>query len=1825
MNIVWFIFIFMATAMLTLSSKLQAQIDPVEFSLQQSYHATLRWDNIEAAPYWVEGKRPQYQHSLQMHTIHFLKNSYVIVRLPARRYLRLYSPHHILQTQDWHISISNGSGIWIQTRLQNTNDPASLIIPQHHTHERLVRLRFSGQHSANKAETALFLSRLEHLGTIAPYRNSIPLNSSKHTVRREHQSGGTHYWQLVPTAQTSIVLTGPKRIKLQHRSYSLNNKHGNDFQHQHTYHLNLTLNGKPWKHLTVNTTVETHEVLYVDNAAQTMSRLNQHFIEIPDGTHTLAINSSQSVLARLTAQSADYLFPQLNAPNITANDVRNQLQAQPAVPLTWPLNATQVSGFASARIDQLEYLTAALVKDNAHRNSPLSAAMIMQTVANTSNDVPKTSNTAQQLLGAYTFFRHLYPEKLSFRTSLPDTSPMPATPRFQAFHTPRLLAVDNRNQGIIISAQHTSSAAHQSNNAYFIPLPDNEKHAHQYPVPPRDIVSTLRLIVHQAALATSTSLFLQYDDAAIMSFEVEPQRTLPTNHYAPDLNQAALAVLSLPMDPGTNTTTTVNRAATRVWAKTIAKNIAPAAILELPLPPHVNNIKLWRAPGTPVQAALQYRSSKSQRLNEIDYLRTFHDANGKDGVTTEQLKQLLGITPAKNIPAILINDWLPIARQLRNQKKIFSTPINPTWKEPTGTSPLSSVEWQKHRRLAVQAEQHQQWLTALEQWSIVAQGTSGHAQRESHVARISALQQLGEHYLSNQLLKGWFLHAKDQQLRHTAKRLLAIEYIRAGNTATLMGLLASALLFEPIAENIRPYINLLMDRNQYQHALLLALALPPTQRPNEALMLAAYKLKWWHVFDATQRNLAPAQQQLWLGYRAVTQGDFATAQIHWQQAGEKGQHLIQFLQQRKRIISDLSSIDKMNRSNAMLHKKSQQHWQSHHPGPYSWQSSPEIVTDHSGIKYIHAIEQDTLAPAFITNQKRPVKINVYGPITLRFRARVLHPAGNTTPIDDWLIVRQGQQSTVSPINANRPTQGLALVSSSTSIPGAKLEMQYTLGVGYHELTVAAAQHELLLQVSAYRPQLPLPFSVPLLPQDITTTIRHQRNATNHKLSCQQLTTNHSMYRCQYALNTGLAVNNKEKTNKETLGKTYNPFIFPGKNSVKTKQPKPHDRPQAGTVIINSLTSATLPTAIIKLNDNEARSLMTNLLWHTEKNTFPEKNWLPIAGQLFQQHTKVPGLKQIYARLNKGLSWKLLESVSHSAGIYSTKHQGWNPASPSLRARKALLGITSPNTYIISGKTQYGLTMTNLKATTIRVQLELLELPFAIPVDTKIRYRLNQKIAQEIVIGNNNPTVELSLKIPVGEHTLRFSLVNPVVNQFLAIKLEEQFDTNRTILTHSAKRTYHVATHTEPVQIDIQGPVRLRIDEWSTPHIYSRYKTLEPGSHHITLTPGSGTEHTYYRIYQREKNHRGAKNYAYSAKSRPRTPLAITPKPAPLLKITTTRPAHGPFMLTDNLPLRSQEDGSWSWSADLVSRRQINEDRSDIDNAEQFLQLNATHRYFTGYQHTYTKQRLIARIRNNGGPSLGLQGGVHHQPRWQAWRATLRGNIYLQNPEKTIDDAPSHTEWSATIRGSLSQYRSINPKSFHIPKATIFQRKLSLTSFNRYQPDAVDQDIFSRYKYNHQRGIILEDKYVYKPWLDSEWNVSGAIASNKQLNPFKPDYFNTQLTWKQLLGNWQVNAEYGYRYYFDDSQRATAQSRNRLGIAIDTTRWHSFQRRWQFYVQYRYDVEPSDSALMLTVAWHGGNGRALRDFSPGEIDFRLLQKRRSTALPNNDINGHYTNE
>jgi hypothetical protein len=387
---------------------------------------------------------------------------------------------------------------------------------------------------------------------------------------------------------------------------------------------------------------------------------------------------------------------------------------------------------------------------------------------------------------------------------------------------------------------------------------------------------------------------------------------------------------------------------------------------------------------------------------------------------------------------------------------------------------------------------------------------------------------------------------------------------------------------------------------------------------------------------------------------------------------------------------------------------------------------------------------------------------------------------------------------------------------------------------------------------------------------------------------------------------------------------------------------------------------------------------------------------------------------------------------------------------------------------------------------------------------------------------------------------------------------------------------------------------------------SRYQAVEAGWRSIVLSPAQGQEEALFRIFQRTVTADGPTTLVRKIAVKTESVLE------PLFQIPAAKVGHY-VEFEDAYRLGGQEDGTWTLSANVTRRRNFQEDMDYIDEPEDFAEISAIHRSFHKGWRSYFFSQLLGRIRKYGGPTLGLKAQMDSDLQSLPFNLRLMGQFYLQRPE-SYDSG--NIEGFGELRGALLQIRELGLRTYHTPSLSIFGRLLSMDTIGEYEPDTVDQDIFTPYKADHKTGIRFADTLTYRPWLDTIWYAGGSITSNE--NFIQPDHFSLRTGWKQLMGVLQLNAGYRYTYYFADNDRADPINRHFLRLELLYDIWLANQYRLEAGLMVEHELESSKNSGLFFCSWHLGNGRGYQDFRPGEIDFLGIRQRRVTQKNNNTV-------
>ncbi len=629
--------------------------------------------------------------------------------------------------------------------------------------------------------------------------------------------------------------------------------------------------------------------------------------------------------------------------------------------------------------------------------------------------------------------------------------------------------------------------------------------------------------------------------------------------------------------------------------------------------------------------------------------------------------------------------------------------------------------------------------------------------------------------------------------------------------------------------------------------------------------------------------------------------------------------------------------------------------------------------------------------------------------------------------------------------------------------------------------------------------------------------------------------------------------------------------------------------------------AAVLAAPFKNEDSDILKRMTLLLWIAEHSPTLARKAFVEGAVLFNKHPQIAKLRPLWSALRANYHWGNLQSIESSAGLQFIEIRGWQPESPSQRIRKTLLKPVSEHEQIITGHRQMGLSMFNLAKTTLELKLRMDDVAYFRPVPMNVVYWLDEQPHQRLRLTAGQPNQTRRLTVPKGEHILYVTIDKPVANQFLRLQVKETGRGNAPLFLEY-ERTYHISTPEEPVVVNVQGPNWLRIDEWYQDAIYSRYQKVKKGWQTLTFAPRKRQSSALLRVHE----------MVPVTEQTPEVQLryfSVAPEvmPDPVVQIYKL-PSISRLEVKDTFPLGEQEEGTWSFTGLVRRRRNVEEDETGF---QDFLELRATHRYFDEIKNRYHRTEGLIRFNDHFDITLGARKRVRYRPKAYDFTAILSGAAYLQQ----FRDG-GNPEWHGLLKGTVLQRWALTDKTFHVPSVSLFGRILSRDESPDDHAARLDNDVYSNYKAEHRFGITIADKITHRPWLDTLWTGRAALTSNE--NFFDPDYLSMKAEWKQMLGEGQVDVGYRVTHYWADEDRNNSSNRHFLTFDLNWNRWQQNQTRWELGAKLQQDLDNDELFGMLYISWHGGKGRAYRDFMPGEIDFLNLRKRRIPQEENNEI-------
>ncbi|MDX2455940.1 MAG: LysM domain-containing protein, partial [Gammaproteobacteria bacterium] len=1470
------------------SAWLWAEPDPAQLAWLDQQGIVVHWDNVEGTPVQVDGTEPQYSRQHGLHMIELRPGDAVRLRLAAGEQLRILSPNGRIDDGDLELAWSNGSGLYLTTSLHPSADGAALLSGATPASTRIMRITRPARRKG-AISVALFTSRRANPVKVVSYRDVIAIPELS-AVRLADRNSTDNYWPLQGGQSVILPVPGATRLRLETRFMF---PAAGDAAAQ-GYRITAVLDGKPWRVLEFETTLDDDNPVAIDGCFSPVGRRLNGYLEIPAGEHRLELRSTAPVYLRLLGQQVpdDYLWDGNRPLHQTA------LQHSGTVPGSiWDQTTAQVlrtissTGLATPA-DQQSVLR--LLQDNSWRDGSLIGSALTRSWA---LDYPE-ENAMRQLSG------QAWSLHTTYRDLLPARQNVPTTQRFAWFRTP-VLRDEHHHRVVPETYADTLSAVMAG--GYFLEAPAGEAKHYEYRLPERAAPSRLRLSVDRSSVSAPTWIYLQFDDQPPRQLRVMSESDLSPQEWQPGRAEAALAVMNH---------THAARGLTLAGPFAARNSAAPlldVALIELPLPREVRRIRIWRDAenGAPVDVALQYRASRYYRRAGTAYQSLLQKLGPK--TVYREFLAALSTGASRDDPGQpvdsrytdrqsaslhddardLHNQWLPLLRLLYSRYNRLAATLQVPPASVQDSMQLTGPEIHALQQTAQRAEKSGNPVAELEAWTAIRHGTTGTAREQAVMAQVQVLDRIGEVYLAEQQLRNHLVGSTSDAFREQVLEQLLALYQRAGNVEARLNVLATAVIRDPKPATLRDLAETLLELGKTHYALQVVLALPPTERPPRLLLQASYTAGWWALFDEQLADIQDAHEyHWWLGWREQASGNYRQAMAAWDEAGATAAALQQHLAEGLDIRTQLGSSDRALRQQAVL---DWERWQSRYPGSHRWNNEPQLVTRHAGAETVHITDQDQVFTTFRATPEVPITLQVQGPVMLRVSLRPLHTAAHGEAINDWVKVEDGALQTPFPVTDNRVAYGLHLIGNEQAFPGLTQSFEYRIAPGLHEIHITPERGPLLLQVAAARPMLPLTILPPLLPvtaqgalqgelgaahEPLPGTPAHARIEVVQQCAVSQLLMSSGMNVApaastvnSKALPPGLsgAQSLAQATQNPDSGQAQTPYAWnyhivrsdetlsdialrygqDYRQLARLNAIEPPYLIKTGQRLRLGKPAAVPGVAIAdRAADAQVQEQMRNILWLAEHDATQTMAMAAAGEKLFQQHQQVPGLQGMLRRLRRVTSWELVPAVQASAGVRVVEVSSGNPENPAMRIRKALLTALQPGEQLLSGFETLVFAVDQPESSYFQIDLAMADLAPAQARPLQVRLQLDDGPEQTLLLTPDLPQQTVNRRLPGGSHLLRVRIADPVLNQYLRVVIREPGAVSDSSLTsRPGRRNYHVATRQEPVSVYLEGPTRVRIDELRDGQTFYRYRNLAAGWQRVRLEAGPQQEQALFRIYR----------------------------------------------------------------------------------------------------------------------------------------------------------------------------------------------------------------------------------------------------------------------------------------------------------------------------------------------------------------------------------------
>jgi len=1681
-----------------------AELDVVQAKMVAGDSLPMRWDNIEGAPWYVAGNAPEYATSEGMHIVELKPGTSLTVRIPVYEMLRLYRPDGQLAVKDVEVFLSNGTGLYARWQTQRSSDGHSLLIVPQASDSMLARIQVPSDGKTQRL--AVFISRHESLGKIAPYRGVVGLEGESVGIRRADQRGARTFWVVEANRPVRVHLHGPARYVLENRfKYD-----AQETQLNQNYQIEVHMDGKMLRLMEFESSIDSTEAVYVGHrflpggSEKAVGQLQAGYLEIPEGDHDIRFVSNVDLYARLLEQEdPDYLFHDLNAPQPDAQQVRKQLPSASAES-SWQLAVADIrQRLDHASPEEIEVIARRIVQDNHYRDGGLVGAMLMRQYAARHPEYPRARIIADLMFARHTFYRDLFP------------SPAPESLKKEFFwFIPRHL--NNPSHSLadqVIEAQHLRESLFSISGAYFMALPpgiDSSAKALQFSVPRRSAPTVLRISAGASISGTEQHLWLQYDNRPAIPLRLVGHiPELQADAFAPSRAEAALHRLAGQF--GRQDASTLGGA---YGSYRMPARLADVASLELPLPAGVKRVRIWQDGHSQLSVALQYRAASRFKMSESSYLSALQRTGREQALRWfgDRVRQQFGNTPS--VPEVHGLRYAVQVGSYREQK--YADEQQQALKEAGFRSKTRKVRGLI--QVATQGFATEDEARKAER-QLQRKGFSDAYVISLHdrgIVRESQRQEKGEFGLE-ELAKAELGNEWQPLLRLmlTQNRTFSIPE-GASRTSLQPG--------PPLSQNALQHLVSQAEAAEGKRAWLDALekwsAVASGSRD------ALYRKAQLHRIDALQHLgevvLARKMLQALFLYAEDQQMRKQAFSRLIEDAGKAGKlrSMLPLMvvaairdgtaESYAGLASLLSAIgeNRMALTLGLLLPEAQAPWQALATAAYrqGWDRTLLMAMQHlpeeqrmlwNGYRQQREGDFSSAVSSWkqAGEQGQILASRLQQGLNIRQQLLSGDRHRREQGLQAWwqwwdkdpgpwqwressaMIIRSEGQEIIENVERDLVFYGARASKAHPAtvlVPGP-LNVRLEIRPLHAENTKAVLNGWLNIREQGLLRPLPIVNNAPEFALKVQGKplvagrgihAVYSFGAGLHELtvSAGDIPVVIRVFARRPSLPlTVLPLISAETTTAVldgTLARQRHSAVPLDVTSLRTRLAKlarqnENEKQAAERKEAELLAAGHIDKALaipVGQEDEDVMRRMRMLLWIKENHPARAQQVLTLGEALFAQHPRVPGLSTLHARLTADSIWAPQKMMENSAGMQVVTREGWQPESIRQRVRKALLPPLARDEQVIPGFRRFRVVLNNVQPARIYLALTAHGVPFSDPLPMQVVYQLDDGREHVLQLSAGHPKRTIALDVPQGRHAIIVGIRNPVADQFLRMRVSERRAGKHKPILMTYEQTYYVATRDEPVVLNVKGPMWMRIDRRDHGKSHVSYRQIGSGWHKLVYRPGVGQTETAYRFAGRVVA-RGASTR--SPASRP-TAEMVTLHPVPDAIITVADSATQPetVTLTDGFDLGDQEDGTWSFGLSYNRRLNASEDRLRFAPVSKFTQLDVWHRFYDEPDNRYFRTHLLGRFREHGDTVIGLTERAYFNA--PEWPATLRvdGSLYAEHfsgLNTVLSPGVNSTEWSAYLQGTVLRKEYINPKWYHIPSLTGFVRHVSMTGTSTVLP------------------------------------------------------------------------------------------------------------------------------------------------------------------------------